>query len=269
MKTDIKEYSFPSKTGVADIYAKCWIPSEGAKAIFQIAHGMAEHCERYNDFASYLVSLGFAVAVNDHAGHGKSVKSDDDLGYFGQDGGWDALVEDERTLTEILKKDFPDIPVIFFGHSMGSFVAREYILRYGTDERIKAAVFCGTSGKNPASGIAIHLTDSGNLLQDPISGKRVLVVHPQTLSRLFDGAASVLLQNLPVVLCERDLERLHRCCKTAFWLIPVHTAVQNGMMPVFRPDRLLLDGRDSDEYVIGLASASMEIGGDCQAVIGV
>lgn len=123
--------------------------------------------------------------------------------------------------------------------------------------------------KNKRQIIFRALTDSGNLLQDPISGKRVLVVHPQTLSRLFDGAASLLLQNLPAVLCERDLERLHRCCRTAFWLIPVHTAVQNGMMPVFRPDRLLLDGRDSDEYVIGLASASMEIGGDCQAVIGV
>ena len=160
MNLTVKEYSFPSKSGVADIYAKCTVPAGEIKAVFQIAHGMAEHCNRYDDFASFLANAGIAVAISDHAGHGKSVTDDDNLGYFGESGGWDAFVDDHRTLTEIIKKEFPDVPVVFFGHSMGSFVAREYILRYGTDERIKAAIFCGTSGKNPASGIAIHLADA-------------------------------------------------------------------------------------------------------------
>lgn len=151
-----KEYSVPSKSGVADVYARCWMP-ENPKAIFQIAHGMAEHGERYEDFAKYLCEKGFAVLVDDHVGHGKSVKSDKDLGYFGESGGWDAFVEDERALTELIKADFPELPVVFFGHSMGSFIAREYIRRYGKDERIKAAVICGTSGKNPAAAIAILL----------------------------------------------------------------------------------------------------------------
>lgn len=152
-----KEYTVSSKCGVADIYARCWMPVDGVNAIFQISHGMAEHGERYEDFASYLCSKGFAVVVEDHMGHGKSINTDDDLGYFGENNGWDALVEDERAVTELIKADFPDVPVIFFGHSMGSFVAREYILRYGNDERIKGAIFCGTSGKNPAAAVAIHL----------------------------------------------------------------------------------------------------------------
>ena len=152
-----KEYTVPSKCGVADIYARCWMPVDGVNAIFQISHGMAEHGERYEDFASYLCSKGFAVVVEDHMGHGKSINTDDDLGYFGENNGWDPLVEDERAVTELIKADFPDVPVIFFGHSMGSFVAREYILRYGNDERIKGAIFCGTSGKNPAAAVAIHL----------------------------------------------------------------------------------------------------------------
>lgn len=152
-----KEYFIPSKTGLANVFARCWLPSEGIKAVFQIAHGMAEHGERYEEFASHLCSKGFAVFVNDHIGHGKSVKSDDDLGYFGENGGWDAFVEDEKAFTELIKKEFPELPIIFFGHSMGSFIAREYIRRYGTDERIKAAIFCGSSGKNPAAPIAIHL----------------------------------------------------------------------------------------------------------------
>lgn len=151
-----KEYSIPSKSGIADVYARCWMP-ENPKAVVQIAHGMAEHGERYEDFAKYLCEKDIAVFINDHVGHGKSVKSDKDLGYFGESGGWDAFVEDEKTFTELIKSEFPGLPVVFFGHSMGSFIAREYIRRYGKDERIKAAVFCGTSGKNPASAIAITL----------------------------------------------------------------------------------------------------------------
>ncbi len=152
-----KEYSVPSKSGVANVFARCWVPANGPKAVFQIVHGMAEHGERYEEFAAYLCEKGFAVLVDDHIGHGKSVNSDDDLGYFGENNGWDSFVEDERSLTELIKSEYPDIPIVFFGHSMGSFIAREYIRRYGNDERIKAAIFCGTSGKNPAAPIAIGL----------------------------------------------------------------------------------------------------------------
>ena len=152
------EYSIPSKTGLADIFARCWAPSDKEPtAIFQIAHGMAEHSERYADFAEYLCSKGFVVIADDHIGHGKSVKSDNDLGYFGESGGWDAFVEDERAVTELMKKEYPATPVIFFGHSMGSFIAREYLRRYGDDEAIVGGIICGTSGKNPASAVAINL----------------------------------------------------------------------------------------------------------------
>ncbi len=152
-----KEYSLPSKSGIADVFFRCWMPSDGVKAIFQIVHGMAEHGERYEDFANFLCQKGFAVVVDDHIGHGKSVKNDNKLGYFGDDMGWDALVEDEKAITEFIKNEIPDAPIVFFGHSMGSFIAREYIRRYGTDSRIKATIFCGSSGKNPAAAIAIRI----------------------------------------------------------------------------------------------------------------
>ena len=151
-----KEFTFPSVSGLSEIFARAWIPSENLKAAFQISHGMAEHGERYEEFAASLCEKGFAVFLADHIGHGKSVKSDDDLGFFGKNG-WNTFVEDQRALTNIIKKDYPDLPIIFFGHSMGSFIAREYIARYGKDEKIKGAIICGTSGKNPASGIAIGL----------------------------------------------------------------------------------------------------------------
>jgi len=113
------------------------------------------------------------------------------------------------------------------------------------------------------------LEDSGNLLQDPVSGKRVLIVQTVTAAGLFTGVGRVLLENLPKEVNETDLEQLRRCCKTAFWLLPVHTALQNGMILVFRPDQLLVDGKTSTEYVIGLSPELMDIGGDCRAVIGV
>ncbi len=151
-----KEYSYSSATGLCNIYARSWAPEDkdDVKAIFQIAHGMAEHGERYEDFAEELCEHGYAVFINDHVGHGKSVARDDDLGYFGEKDGWMDFITDCRSLTDIAREEYPEKPVIFFGHSMGSFIARSYTAKYND---IKAAIYCGTSGKNPASGIAIKL----------------------------------------------------------------------------------------------------------------
>ena len=127
------------------------------KAIFQIAHGMAEHGERYEDFAKFLCKNGYAVYANDHIGHGKSVATDDDLGYFGERDGWLGFVNDAKLLTDLAKGEYPDKPVVLFGHSMGSFIARSYCEKFGAD--LAGAVFCGTSGTNPAAGVAIKLAD--------------------------------------------------------------------------------------------------------------
>ncbi len=155
-----KEYRYPSKTGLADIYAVSWAPDDTTriKAVFQIMHGMAEHLERYEDFAGYLNSQGYVVFINDHIGHGKSVKSDDDLGYFGEKDGWQAFIADARALTEIAKEEYPGKPIIAFGHSMGSFVCREYAKRFGRDDDIKGFIFCGTSGPNPGAAAGIAMT---------------------------------------------------------------------------------------------------------------
>jgi alpha-beta hydrolase superfamily lysophospholipase len=112
---------------------------------------MAEQGERYEQFARFLCQHGYAVYVNDHIGHGKSVTSADELGYFGERDGWLGFVNDAKLLTDIAKGEYPGKPVIFFGHSMGSFIARSYAEKFGSD--IAGAIFCGTSGANPAAGI--------------------------------------------------------------------------------------------------------------------
>lgn len=150
------EFTFPSVSGLADIHAASYKPENGeVKAILQIAHGMAEHFERYEKFAANLCDLGIAVYTNDHLGHGKSVSAKSELGYFGEKEGWKNFVEDCHELTLIAKKENPGKPLIFFGHSMGSFVARAYTLKYANE--VKAAVYCGTAAPNPASGVGVGL----------------------------------------------------------------------------------------------------------------
>lgn len=154
-----KEYNYSSTTGVADIYAQSWAPADSndVKAIFQMVHGMAEHSDRYEDFATFMCSNGYAVFINDHVGHGKSINNESDLGYFGERDGWLGFVNDAKLLTDIAKSEYPERPVIFFGHSMGSFVARYYAEKFGAD--IAGAVFSGTSGTNPGAGVGIILAD--------------------------------------------------------------------------------------------------------------
>ncbi|NMP38495.1 MAG: alpha/beta hydrolase [Clostridiales bacterium] len=155
-----KDYSFPSVSGLCNIYAQSFIPDDAGsiKAIVQIAHGMAEYSDRYSDFAAFLAGNGFAVFLNDHLGHGKSVSSQEELGFFGEKDGWRNFILDAHQLTDIARKELPDKPVIFFGHSMGSFVARSYVKDYGNE--LAGAVFCGTSGANPGASIGAFLARS-------------------------------------------------------------------------------------------------------------
>ncbi len=156
MATNVKEYSFKSTSGLADIYAKSYAPAEGEiKGVIQIAHGMAEHHERYEWFAGLLCDAGYAVFINDHLGHGKSVTSDSELGFFGDRDGYLFLVDDMHLLTGIAKKEYPGKPFILFGHSMGSFLARLYTEMYGKE--LTAAVYCGTAGSNPAADMGVAL----------------------------------------------------------------------------------------------------------------
>lgn len=113
------------------------------------------------------------------------------------------------------------------------------------------------------------LCDSGNLLRDPISGRRVMLVECNAAAKLFDGPGALLLQNLREQQPEELLPLLRRCCKTAFWLLPAQTVSGESILIVFRPERMWIDGKPTEEYLIGLASAATEIGGDCHALIGV
>lgn len=129
-------------------------PEGEIKGIVQFSHGMAEHKERYYDFMEYLTNRGYACIINDHRGHGESVKDKADLGYFYDDTA-DYIVEDLHQLTLYMKERFPGKPICLFGHSMGSLVVRKYIKKY--DYEITKLVVCGSPSRNPLINTALML----------------------------------------------------------------------------------------------------------------
>lgn len=153
----VKEKHFPSSTGICEVYYRIWAPAE-PRACVQIIHGMAEHIDRYHDFATFLAENDILVFGMDLPGHGKSVGKDQPLGYFGESNGWDHLIQDNKTMHDAVMKDYPSVACILFGHSMGSFLARTYAGRMGVD--FDAFVFSGTAGANPALPIAKMIAKS-------------------------------------------------------------------------------------------------------------
>ncbi len=131
----------PRETDGYAIDLSLWLPEAEPRAVVQILHGMAEHIARYDRLARALCARGYAVAGHDHRGHGKDCAADK-IGYFADRNGWDAVITDARAVTEALRGRFPGKPIVLLGHSMGSFAAREYALRYGND--IAALVLSGT-----------------------------------------------------------------------------------------------------------------------------
>ena len=129
-------------SGSSRLHIAVWEPSGERKAIMQISHGMIEYIKRYSHFANYLNQAGILVIGNDHKGHGLTAEKDEDLGYFGEEKSA-AVIEDLHEVTRYAKEQYgADVPYFLFGHSMGSFMARRYLMTYG--EELTGAIICGT-----------------------------------------------------------------------------------------------------------------------------
>ncbi len=141
-----QEFTFTSSDKISKIHGVKWIPEGEVKAIIQISHGMTEFIERYEDFALYLNSHGFLVVGNDHIGHGKSAGNSENFGYFGECDGGGIIVNDLHRITVKIRNEYPTLPFFLLGHSMGSFMARRYIINYSGD--IDGAIIMGTGNQS-------------------------------------------------------------------------------------------------------------------------
>ena len=147
MKTDF----WLDSCGAGRIHCCKWSPEGEPKAVVQLVHGIAEFIERYDTFASFLNEHGIVVVAEDHMGHGQSINADGIQGYF--HGGWFNAVADTYQLLTLTKTEYPEIPYILFGHSMGSFMARTILCKY-PDSGIAGAIICGT-GWQPAFALPL------------------------------------------------------------------------------------------------------------------
>lgn len=132
------------------LHTYLWEPAGDPKAIVQIAHGMAEHAQRYDRFAAALTGAGYVVIANDHRGHGHTNPVGADHGYFADHDGFALVTEDLHAVTEAARAAYPGLPVFLFGHSMGSFLSRSYAAAHGAE--LAGLILSGTAGDSGALG---------------------------------------------------------------------------------------------------------------------
>lgn len=141
------DFTYPSSNCKTNIHAIICYPKSGQyNRIIQIIHGKREYIERYLNFMEYLTTKGFITVGHDHLGHGQSINTKEDLGYIGETNPNELLIKDIHTLRTLIQKKFPNFPYFILGHSMGSFLLREYISLCGND--LAGAIILGTGHKN-------------------------------------------------------------------------------------------------------------------------
>ena len=125
------------------------------KATLLIVHGMSEHSGRYAGFAQFLADNGVAVATYDQLGHGQTVKTDADLGFFGSEHPVQSLLKDVIVMADSLKARHPHVPHFVMGHSMGSFIVRNVLKHHAQD--FAGAILMGTADANPLTKVLLPI----------------------------------------------------------------------------------------------------------------
>ncbi len=149
--------TFPSSNGCSTVHYTVWTPDGNPSGMVQIAHGMCEYMDRYDEFARAMCERGYIVFGNDHIGHGRSVSSDEELGYFAPEDGDLCLVRDLATMNGLMKRTYRSLPTILLGHSFGSFIARAYLM--GHADSIDGLILSGTSAGTAPVKLAMKLAE--------------------------------------------------------------------------------------------------------------
>lgn len=182
-----KDFYFNSSTGKNKIHARMCVPDAEPRAIVQIIHGIAEYIDRYDEFMSFLADNGIIAVGTDHLGHGKSIESEEQTGFFAYDNGWDYAVRDEEVLRLAMHENYPELPIIVFGHSMGSFMARTLLILY--PDAFNAAIISGTGNQGAA------LVNGGLFMGNLVTGLKGAHHYSKFLNNLAFGSYNKIYDN--------------------------------------------------------------------------
>ena len=114
----MKEFSYPSKHG--KLRGVVWDEVKNPVATVQIFHGLVEYHGRYDETAKFLNKHGFIVYCNDHLGHGLNVIHGGFKGFFKEENGYEAVVDQLSELNAIIRKERPTIKHFVLSHSLGT-----------------------------------------------------------------------------------------------------------------------------------------------------
>ncbi|HPJ22377.1 MAG TPA: alpha/beta fold hydrolase [Clostridia bacterium] len=129
---------------------------ENSRAVVLVIHGMMEHSDRYGHLRKSLLDNGFGYAALDLPGHGKSITNEKPAGYWPKKG-FEQCREEIGELISDIKSTYR-LPVILFGHSMGSFLSKGIISKYGS--QLSGCILSGTNDRQPALLLAAGRTIS-------------------------------------------------------------------------------------------------------------
>ncbi len=156
-----------------------WLPEGKPRAILQISHGMVEYIERYDRFGRFMAEAGILVVGHDHLGHGDSVESPDDWGFFAEKNGNELVLQDLYKVYTDTRGLYPDLPYFILGHSMGSFYLRQFLYRF-PEQALAGAIIMGTGMQAKSAVRAGHFLASlvgkirGPRYRSPLITKAVL-----------------------------------------------------------------------------------------------
>ena len=149
------DFTLPSTVSGRTLHGFRCVPEGQVRAVLQLSHGMVEYIDRYRPLAEYLADRGILVTGHDHLGHGASIRTKEDYGYFAEPDGNRAVLADLHAVTVLTKELYPNLPYFLLGHSMGSFYARQYLCEYGRE--LNGAIIMGT-GFQPKALVKVAKT---------------------------------------------------------------------------------------------------------------
>ncbi|MDO4276441.1 MAG: alpha/beta fold hydrolase [Eubacteriales bacterium] len=163
---------FVSEADGLQISAMAVLPEgETYRGIVQLVHGMSEYKERYLPLMEFLAEQGYVTVIHDHRGHGKSIKVKEDLGYM-YGGGAQAMLRDIDTVNKRIHHDFPDLPLILMGHSMGSLAVRAFARQH--DDRMDMLIVCGSPSYNAARPLGVAIAHAEKAVLGPKHKSKLL-----------------------------------------------------------------------------------------------